>query len=68
MDVSYKQVVTRQSRAPRSLSGKARGFIERLLQAVEFSWGDVSGWSADKDAKRVPGRVGVDPQRLLRVI
>jgi len=29
---------------------------------------DVSGRSADKDAKRVPGGVGVDPQRLLRVI
>ena len=29
---------------------------------------DVSGWSADEDAKRVPGGVGVDPQRLLRVI
>ncbi len=25
-------------------------------------------WSADKDAERVPGGVGVDPQRLLRVI
>src|SRR5205823_3156479 len=29
---------------------------------------EMSGWSADKDAKRMPRRIGIDPQRLLRVI
>lgn len=48
---------------------KCHGNITQVTEkAVAIQPGKVSGRSADEDAKRVAGRVGVDPQRLLRVM